>query len=95
MYPLSNQAARRLVGTGTSAGVSTTPEELHPVESPSNHWAFLSLWHNCTVQHSVEKVELRHLTVDRQGLLELVVHVHRDINRRSTAQYLYTALGWR
>ena len=59
----------------------------------------LSLWHNWNVQHSVEELELRHLTVDRQGLLgllELVVHDHQDVSHhRRVAPYLYTALGWR
>ena len=36
-------------------------------------------------------MELRHLTVDRQGLLELVKHVHRD--GAILAQNLYTALA--
>ena len=39
------------------------------------HCAYLSLWHNWNVQHSVEELNLRN------GLLELVQHSHRNVNR--------------
>ena len=50
-----------------------------PVESPVFctvwHCAYLSLRHNWNIQHSVEELNLRN------GLLELVQHGHRDVNR--------------
>ena len=55
-------------------------------ESPRSSAQFapyLSLWNNCSVQHSVDELNLRNQDqdVDDVELQELVQHGHRDVNR--------------
>ena len=98
----------RICTTGTP-GTSTTLSE----ESNCGTTVFSTVWprplsfaqqracrrptKNCAVQHSVDERNLRYLPLNRRGLLELVVHGHRDVQRPhlSVAQNLCTALGWR
>ena len=76
----------------------------------SLHCAYPSLRHNWNVQHSDDELDLRRLLVHvLLGLLELLVHEHKNINPLflhplhnlklenppQRAQYLFTALGWR
>ena len=60
----------------TTAGTSTTIEELRcgtPPSSAQYALCYLSLEQAWNVQHSVDELELRHHTVDRQGLPELMI----------------------
>ena len=105
MYPLSNQAMRRPVWTHLSLrrqrACQQPPEELQLWNLPSSaQWALcnLSLWHDRNVKHSDDELKRGTFTKDRQGLLELVVLIHKDVNRLdhgNAAQYFYPALGWR
>ena len=46
------------------------------------HCAYLSLWHNRNVQHSVDELNLRHFHIHVHfGLLELVLQEHRDVSQ--------------
>ena len=49
------------------------------------HCAYLSLWHNCNVQHSDDGLNQRH-DDELEGLLELELHVHREASPSNNHQ---------